>query len=224
MFQVIKLKMAARKKSEPELSELSFDQLRKLGEKLGYKTYKEAAFGPKSTDITKTSRKNKNKPREESSKKKPIEVKKEKKPIARDPRFDSLYGTYNEEHFKKAYSFIPKIRKKEKKELKRRSLIETDEEEKKRIKYLISRIESQEREEIKKEKKKRKEKQETEARIQALESGHKPHFKTKYERKLVNLVDRFTELKKSGKLKKHMKKVEKKDKKIIRTVMKGNEV
>lgn len=36
-----------------------------------------------------------------------------KKPVTRDPRFDDLSGTYNEEQFKRSYKFIDRLKAKE---------------------------------------------------------------------------------------------------------------
>ena len=199
------------KMDAPELSEVSFGELRKLGEKLGYKAYKEAKFGIKNiqtADIIK--RRKKNKPREESSKRQSIYKERKTITAATDPRFDSLYGTYNPNNFKEDYHFLRDVHINEKKALKIALLKEKNEKEKQRIKFLINRIENQEREEIKSKEQTHKQKQENDSLIKALDKGHKPYFRTKYEKKLVHLLDKYEDLKKTGKLRKHMKKKEKK--------------
>lgn len=203
-----------KKEAQPELSEISFGELIQLGEKLGYKTIKQAKYGTKNTQTT-TSRKNKNRPREASSKQPPDEMK-EKKPKLKnvDPRFDRLFGNYNEESFKKDYSFLTDIQNREKRELKKQLSKANDSKEQEKIKYLISRLDNQQREHSKINKRKQKEKEEVKSRIEALEKGQKPYFRTKYEKKLLNLVDKYDELKKTGKLGKHIKKKERKDKKF----------
>ena len=87
-----------------KLSKLSFEELQKLKERLGTNIYNEAMFGSKRKNLKTTQsefkRENHNRPREMSSKK-PVYsgIKcdtKVKKHMPRDPRFDSLCGTFNE--------------------------------------------------------------------------------------------------------------------------------
>ncbi|XP_054264923.1 ribosomal RNA processing protein 36 homolog [Macrosteles quadrilineatus] len=205
-----------RVKIREELSSLSFEDLQKLKEKLGTKVYNQTIFGVKKEKTSSEfKRANKNRPREESSKKKvpPLrEVVPIKKNTVCDPRFDSSCGTFNEEAFKNAYSFINDIKQNEKQQLYKELKKTPNQERKKEIKYLIQRIENQEREEKIKQKKKEKLQQEKEEQIQSLRQGKKPQFIKKSERKVLDLVERYEELKETGKLKKH---IEKRNKKLL---------
>ncbi|OAD60368.1 Ribosomal RNA processing protein 36 like protein [Eufriesea mexicana] len=106
-----------------ELSQISFEDLQKLKEKLGVKVYKETLFGPRKVKQVDFKRENKNRPRELSAKK-PIsrfrEVIQVKKNIPRDPRFDSLCGTFDKKRFNKAYSFLSDVKKNDLEKLKKK--------------------------------------------------------------------------------------------------------
>ncbi|KAK6641294.1 hypothetical protein RUM44_013003 [Polyplax serrata] len=195
-----------------ELSSMSFEDLKKLKDKLGSKVYKEAMFGrKKSLPKTQFKRENKNRPREVSSKIKPsFNAKVKEKEIA-DPRFNRLCGTFNKNHFRNTYDFLTDIRKNELKQLKQMLETETNPKEVEKLKYLIQRMDNQEREEAKLNKKKEREAEEKMEHIKALESGKKPHFKTKYEKKVIDLVDKYASLKKTGKLEKYIDKKQKKE-------------
>lgn len=196
-----------------ELSQMSFEDLQNLKESLGAKVYNEAMFGRRSAVKTNLKRKNKNRPVEMSSKVKvslvpKVPVFKEK---VRDPRFDSLCGSFNEKAFKSAYRFIDGIREKERQQLQEELNEEMDEERKCQIKYLLTRIENQQREEKLRKEKEDKLREERESRINMLRQGKFPKFKSKAEAKITNLVDQYEKLKKSGKLRKHIEKQRKKN-------------
>lgn len=168
---------------------MSFEDLRKLKEKLGAKVYNEAMFG---TDLTRRKRSgegnndfkraNKNRPREMSSKiqvPRYKEVVSVKKKIIRDPRYDSLCGTYNEKAFKNSYKFLKYVIDKDIKMLKDELKEEQDPKRIDKIKYLIKRLENRMREDNRKEVKERKLMEEKMNKIEALKSGEKPVYKKK---------------------------------------------
>lgn len=127
---------------------MSFEELQKLKEKLGAKIYNETMFGKRNKNCTtakKTDfkRANKNRPREMSSKRPirgVIEVNLVKKSIPRDPRFDPLCGTFNEEIFKKSYKFVNKLKLDERKTLKDELKNTDDPKRQTKIKYLLQRL------------------------------------------------------------------------------------
>ncbi|KAL0275458.1 UNVERIFIED_CONTAM: hypothetical protein PYX00_003297 [Menopon gallinae] len=163
---------------------MSFEDLQKLKAELGTKLYKEAYFGTKGVKQTNFKRLNKNRPREASSKVKPsmLSVKQKQKNI--------------------------KIKEKEK--LKKMLKKAKSDVEANKIKYLIRRLENQETERLRREKAQAKMTEERREQIQALNEGKKPHYKSKFERKVGDVIDKYEELKSSGKL---MKFIEKKQKK-----------
>lgn len=162
---------------------MSFADLQNLKEKLGSKIYNEAMFGAQKIKKTIFKRENKNRPREVSSKKrwsKFKEVIPVKKNIPRDPRFDSLCGTYNEKAFKNAYSFLTEVKKNDLAALKE-ELNKNAEDPKavKKIKYLIQRLENQIREEGRRKEADEKKQLEKREIIETIKSGEKPKFKRK---------------------------------------------
>lgn len=164
---------------------MSFEDLQKLKEKLGTKVYNETIFGKKSkkkTEKMEFKRENKNRPREVSSKK-PFTKYKEltpvKKVVSRDPRFDSLCGTFDEKAFKHSYAFINKLRENDLKTLQKELKETTDLKTTKKIKYLIQRLENQLREEKKRKGKEEKKVQEKKELLESVKRGEKPTFKKK---------------------------------------------
>ncbi|XP_046750541.1 ribosomal RNA processing protein 36 homolog [Diprion similis] len=205
---------ADRVKIREELSTMSFEDLQKLKQKLGTKVYNEAMFGASRRKKTDFKRENKNRPREMTSKlqvprfKEIVPVKKK---IVRDPRYDSLCGTFNEKAFKNSYKFLNNIVENDVKALKK-ELEETEDPKMiKKIKYLIQRLENRQREEKRREIKELREAEEKQEKIETLKRGEKPVFKKKSEKRVLELVSQYEELKKSGKLKKHIERLRKKN-------------
>lgn len=204
-----------REQIREELKHMSFEDLQKLKEKLGTKMYNQTIFGNESKRKTEFKRENKNRPREMSAKK-PVSRFKElvsvKKVIARDPRFDSLCGTFNEKAFKNAYAFINDLRANDLQTLKNELKETTDLKAKTKIKYLIQRLENQLREEKKRKEKEERELEEKKEVLDSIKQGEKPVFKKKSQKKVLNLVSQYEELKNNGKLKKHIQRLRKKNK------------
>lgn len=161
---------------------MSFEDLQKLKEKLGTKMLKDALFGKKKEIKREFKRKNKNRPREMSAKI-PVstlrEVIKVKKVVNEDPRFNSLFGTFNEKAFKHSYGFLSKLRKDELNILKKELEQVTDPKTIKKLKYLIQRFENQLREEKRLKEKREKKQQEKKELIESIKRGEKPIFKKK---------------------------------------------
>ncbi|XP_017891324.1 ribosomal RNA processing protein 36 homolog [Ceratina calcarata] len=201
-------------KIRAELSQMSFEELQKLKEKLGTKVYKETLFGPRKIKKHEFKRENKNRPREISAKK-PVsrfmEVVHVKKQIPRDPRFDSLCGTFDPKRFKKNYGFLNDVKQNDLRKLKEQLKETNDPKMIQKIQYLKRRLENQIREERRRnqiEERKREEKNEI---AEAIKRGEKPVFKKKSEKKVLNLISQYEELKNSGKLKKHIQRLRKKN-------------
>ncbi|XP_070530786.1 ribosomal RNA processing protein 36 homolog isoform X2 [Cardiocondyla obscurior] len=202
-----------------ELKHMSFEDLQKLKEKLGTKVYNETIFGKKNKIKkmkTEFKRENKSRPREMSAKK-PVpryqELTRVKNALlSRDPRFDSLCGTYDEKAFKRSYAFINKLRENDLKTLQTELKETKDLKTIKKVKYLIQRLENQLREVKKKKEKEKKEQQEKKELLESVKQGEKPVFKKKSEKKVLDLVSQYEELKNKGKLKKHIQRLRKKNK------------
>lgn len=200
---------------QEELKYISFEELLKLKEKLGTKVYNKTIFGDNSKKKTEFKRENKNRPREMSSKK-PVSTFREivpvKKVVARDPRFDSLCGTFNEKAFKHSYAFINDLKKNDLQTLQNELKEAADPKTKKKIKYFIQRLENQLREEKNRKEKEEKKQEEKKNVLESVKRGEKPIFKKKSEKKILNLVSQYEELKSKGKLKKHIQRLKKKNK------------
>ncbi|XP_076666945.1 ribosomal RNA processing protein 36 homolog [Andrena cerasifolii] len=197
-----------------ELSQMSFEDLQKLKEKLGTKVYKEALFGPRNARKVDFKRGNKNRPREMSAKKTVSrfqEVVQVKKHLPRDPRFDSLCGTFKPKEFKKAYGFLSDMKQNDLKALKKKLKETEDPKMIKKIKYLIQRLENQIHEEKRRDNKEERKKHEKEGIAEAIKRGEKPSFKKKSEKRVLDLVSQYEELKSTGKLKKHIQRLRKKN-------------
>ncbi|XP_071651156.1 ribosomal RNA processing protein 36 homolog [Temnothorax longispinosus] len=217
-----------REQVREELKHMSFEDLQKLKEKLGTKVYNETIFGKKNkkkTEKIEFKRENKNRPREISAKK-PVprykELTRVKKVVSRDPRFDSLCGTFDEKAFRHSYAFINKLRENDLKTLQKELKETTDLKAIKKIKYLIQRLENQVREVKKRKEKAEKKRQEKEELLESVKRGEKPIFKKKSEKKVLDLVSQYEELKNTGKLKKHIQRLRKKNKHKDRTKLKAD--
>lgn len=210
------------------MKEIPLQELLKLRDKLGSKVYNEAVFTKSSSSKrpinTKPIQKVK-KPKIDSEDESPMEVS-SKKPLplwgmknekkrrleTRDPRFDDRSGKYTEEKFRNNYEFAFDMRKEELKTLKnelRDPEVESDR--KDQIKFLIQRLENQNRSyEQKRTKEEKLVKQKSDIK-KAWKDGKMPHFKSKRAEKTEDLVRQYEELKKSGKLAKHIEKRKKKN-------------
>lgn len=132
-----------------KLATMSFEELLQMKEKMGSKLYNKILSGDQNTKKPiQIKRANKNRPQEISSKIRPkvlqrtIASSKSKKKIVqpRDPRFDSLYGTFDKDKFKSDYKFIYDLQEKEKEILVKEEKLEEDVEKKKKLKSAIQRL------------------------------------------------------------------------------------
>ncbi|XP_070493886.1 ribosomal RNA processing protein 36 homolog [Chironomus tepperi] len=199
--------------------EVSFEALLKLRDQVGLKSFKEfeseMLFKNKSEKSQNKNKKSKNEVNEddeaplEISSKKPFKKNKntayrQSQPRTRDPRFDNRIGTFNEEKFQKNYDFAFKMRDQEVEDLK--ATQKNEEKPDKRKKFLIQRIENQKRENAKKFVNKARN---SNKKVEVLSDGTK-FYKTKKLQRTEDLVNKFLELKNSGKLEKHLDKRRKK--------------
>lgn len=180
-------------------------------------------------------RANKNRPQEMSSKK-PVggvrEVfavkKKTEEQLRRDPRFEEQSGHFSQNVFDKTYAFLKEKKLKELNDLKKMLKRTKDEDKRKELSYLLQRMNNQMMAEEIKQKKKQ---IETNVRKDlSQELGTKKTFVNKCKHfcrlpsllslifhslsatlKRLELVDRFKQLKKSGKLKKYLEKKRKRN-------------
>ncbi|XP_050950217.1 ribosomal RNA processing protein 36 homolog [Labeo rohita] len=199
-----------------ELSEMSFEEIMKLQNKVGTKAYNKIAYGDtkpqKKNEHMK--RLNKHRPQEISAKKhvpflrKVVPVKKR---ISRDPRFDDLSGEYKPAIFHKTYKFINNIREKETEIVKKKLRKVKSETKKEELKGLLKRMENQQKARQRQEQEREKELQFKRKQRELVGQGHKPFYLKKSDQKKLELAEKFSELKKSGKLENFLSKKRKRN-------------
>jgi len=212
-----------------EISNLSIEELLALKEKIGSKLFdKNMGISKSSKYKDRFKRENKNRPRMEEIAKRPVRkhfdsvgVKPSAKKEIRDPRFDPLCGEFDDKIFKTSYKFVDDIKSKELIELKKQLKGEEDPEKIEQLKYLIQRMENQAREKGKLEKRKDDQKEEMKRNKELAKEGKAPVFISKSDRKKKELVEKFEELKGSGKIDKYLKKKAKKNESKDRRRMKN---
>ncbi|XP_033985574.1 ribosomal RNA processing protein 36 homolog [Trematomus bernacchii] len=194
-----------REDIKKELSNMSFEEIMKLQNKVGTKVYNEVAYGSQKTKgPSKKKRLNKNRPMEISAKRRAPFLRKVvsvKKPTSRDPRFDDLSGEYKPEIFVQTYKFINDIKQSEKeivkKQLKRMKPTNVQKE---KLQFLLKRMENQERARKSQEEQRERELQFKRQQRERAGQGDRPFFLKNSEKKKLQLAEKYQELKKTGKL------------------------
>lgn len=192
---------------------MTFEELQKFKDKVGINVFNKIYHKSGKAKKKKFQRENKNRPMEISSKK-PVSRRRNvipvPKKIIRDPRFDNLSGEYNEQFFKKAYSFIDDVKEKEKRILKKRLKKAKDPEKQEKIHYILKRMEQQK---LAAEQDKKQNTLEHKWRSEEkgmIQQGKKPYFLKKSDKKLLEIVEKYQELKGKGKVQSYLKKKRKK--------------
>ncbi|XP_060922615.1 ribosomal RNA processing protein 36 homolog [Limanda limanda] len=209
-------KIQTREDIKKELSNMSFEDVMKLQNKVGTKVYNEVTYGnrekPKSGEKR---RLNKNRPMEISAKRRaPFlrQVVAVRKPTLRDPRFDDLSGEYKPEIFEKTYKFIDNLKQREKevvqKQLKKKKM---SDDKKEKLQFLLKRMENQERARKSREQQRERELQFKRQQRERANQGAQPFFLKNSEKKKLQLAEKYQELKKSGKLQNFLSKKRKRN-------------
>ncbi|XP_075904932.1 ribosomal RNA processing protein 36 homolog [Nelusetta ayraudi] len=198
-----------REDVKKELSNMSFEDVLKLQNRVGTKVYNQVAYGGSgggsiSHGKRRKPRQNKNRPMEISAKR-PVPVLRQvvtaRKPMFRDPRFDDLSGEYKPEIFEKTYKFIDDIRSREKhlvqKKLKK---LKTNGQRREELSFLLKRMENQERAKKNREEQRERELQFKRQQRERANQGAAPFFLKKSDKRKLQLAQKYEELKKSGKL------------------------
>ncbi|XP_060559856.1 uncharacterized protein LOC132719915 [Ruditapes philippinarum] len=199
-----------------ELADIPLEDLMKIKDKLGLKTFNKIMHGDKFEEKKQKvfKRENKNRPMEISAKKRiPVirnaMVPKEK--VRRDPRFDDLSGEFQDKHFMKNYAFLDDVKQKEKLLVQKKMKQTKDEEKKKELSKLLNRMNQQEQLEQKKRHRIELEQQWKQKEKQLVKEGKTPYFLKKSDKKKLELAEKFKELQKSGKVDQYMSKKMKKN-------------
>uniref|UniRef100_A0A3Q3XEW6 rRNA biogenesis protein RRP36 n=1 Tax=Mola mola TaxID=94237 RepID=A0A3Q3XEW6_MOLML len=190
-----------REDIKKELSNMSFEDVLKLQNKVGTRVYNQVAFGGDKSGQThvKKKRLNKNRPTEVSAKN-PAPFLRQVVATLRDPRFDDLSGEYKAEIFENTYKFISDIKLRERevrgKQLKRAK----SDRKKEKLQFLLTRMDNQERARQSREQQRERELQFKRQQRERANQGAAPFFLKKSDRKKLQLAGKYEQLKKSGKL------------------------
>ncbi|XP_061174713.1 ribosomal RNA processing protein 36 homolog [Saccostrea echinata] len=199
-----------------ELSSLSFEELKKLKEKLGLKVFNRVLHGDRGGETTEKKvfkRANKNRPMEITSKRPVPRFKTTvpvKKKVTRDPRFDDLSGQFNEELFSRSYGFLDDIKHREREKVQKALGKEKDPDKKKELQFLLNRMKQQELTASRKDQQKTIEKDWKKKEQTRVKAGKTPFYLKKSEKRKLELAEKYKELQKSGKVEKYLGKKRKK--------------
>jgi len=129
-----------------------------------------------------------------------------KKRIARDPRFDTLSGKFNPDLFKKAYSFLDELKEKEIQELKQKIIEEKDPVMKEKLQRGLQILEQRRLQEKRKELHQQIKSQHRKKERELVAKGKNPFFLKRSQVKEYEMVQKYKEMKASGKLDKYLSK------------------
>lgn len=195
---------------EDQMAEVPFEVLERLRSDGRGPVGEQARQAAREAKATKFKRENRHRPQELSSKR-PVgrfrEVVQLPSRQSRDPRFDDSSGQLDRERFRKQYSFLysdhlPQERQQIKAALKRAK----DEEERRRLKSQLDRVESFLQEGKQAEKRAQLVTQLKAKEKDAVKGGKQPYFLKRSDVRKAELVDKYRELKASGRLHKFMEK------------------
>ncbi|KAL9693987.1 hypothetical protein quinque_013272 [Culex quinquefasciatus] len=215
--------------ADKDYRQMPFEDLLQLKRRIGSKLYNEAVFGKtkgkqpeESKD--KKQKKRKQEPRPDSDSDGPPEEVSAKRKVPalgmqrkvkngadeqrpRDPRFDSKQGYFSGRKFRSEYGFINELRGTELESLKMQLEKTQDPAEEKRLKFAIQRTSNQIREFEKQKGLDQKRMQEKHEARKALDEGKRPFYeKKKNVKKARELIEKYDQLKETGKLGKHIDK------------------
>uniref|UniRef100_H3CGL7 rRNA biogenesis protein RRP36 n=1 Tax=Tetraodon nigroviridis TaxID=99883 RepID=H3CGL7_TETNG len=202
---------------QSELSNMSFEDILKLQNKVGTRVFNEVAYGSEQPEgsqrKTRTKRLNKNRPAEVSTRR-PAPFLRQVVPVRtatfRDPRFDDLSGQYKREIFEKTYKFIEDIKHREK-EMVQKQVPGPRGRTAQPVCVCVCLQENQERAKKSRDQQRERELQFRKQQRERAEQGARPFFLKKSEKKKLQLAEKFQQLKKSGKLENFLSKKRKRN-------------
>ncbi|XP_069744102.1 ribosomal RNA processing protein 36 homolog [Narcine bancroftii] len=187
-----------------ELSNLSFQELQELQNKVGLKVYNQVVSGSGEKQHKESrQRPRKGRPQEMSSKK-PVPFLRNtatvKKRVVRDPRFDDLSGDYNPEIFEKSYSFLTDIRSHEKTKVKQLLGTVSRPDRKQELEYVLQRMTEQDKARESKRQERERLKRFKQEQRQRVAEGSRPYFLKRSKLRELALADKFQALRRSSKV------------------------
>ncbi|XP_077137974.1 ribosomal RNA processing protein 36 homolog isoform X1 [Ranitomeya variabilis] len=198
-----------------DFSTMSFEEIisvkNKMGTKAFYKAVQGSREGKSSADRMKA---DKSRPLEMSSKK-PVpylrKVVPARKRMQRDPRFDDLSGEFKPDIFEKTYRFLDDIKKKEKETLEKKLQKTRDPALREQLTKLLLRMDQQEKAAKQKQRLREKEAEFKRQQRERAQQGKKPLYLKKSDIRKLQLVDKYQELKKKGKVENFLSKKRKRN-------------
>ncbi|XP_072516798.1 ribosomal RNA processing protein 36 homolog [Salminus brasiliensis] len=199
-----------------ELSTVPFEDIIRLQNKVGTKAYNTIAYGTTKNkqSAEPVKRLSKHRP-DEISAKKPVPFLRKVVPVtktaSRDPRFDDLSGEFRPDVFKQTYKFVSEIRQQETQMVKKKLKKVKSDAKREELKSLLKRMENQERARQRLEQQREKELEFKRKQRELAVQGHQPFYLKKSDKKKLELAEKYSELKKSGKLENFLSKKRKRN-------------
>ncbi|KAJ1914329.1 rRNA biogenesis protein rrp36 [Tieghemiomyces parasiticus] len=129
----------------------------------------------------------------------------------RDPRFDSLAGKFNEDMFKKSFSFVNDLKQSEIKDLRERIKACDDRDVKEDLKEELRHLIDETKREKNEDRRKQLHRDIKKREVEMVKQGKKPYFLKKSEAKKLELADRFQRIKDPQQLERVIEKRRKKN-------------
>ncbi|XP_058812652.1 ribosomal RNA processing protein 36 homolog [Topomyia yanbarensis] len=219
------------KLADDDFRKMPFEELLQLKRRLGSKVYNEAVFGKTNSREAEPSPKLSKKkraalekdsdsdgPPEELNAKRKVPMlgmekrhQKAAQSRSKDPRFDANQGYFSGRKFREQYGFINELRSEELASLQAQLEESVDPIEIDRLKFAIRRTENQVREFNKQKEQDKKRQLERQETRKAIEEGKRPFYEKKSTKKARELVEKYDQLRETGKLGKHIDKRRKKN-------------
>ncbi|XP_056892096.1 ribosomal RNA processing protein 36 homolog [Takifugu flavidus] len=205
-----------REDIKKELSNMSFEDILKLQNRVGTRVFNEVAYEQpaESQKEKKNKRLNKNRPTEVSTKRPAPFLRKVvpvRRAMFRDPRFDDLSGEYKPQIFEKTYKFIDDIKHREKEMVQKQLKKTKNDKRKEKLHFLLKRMDNQERAKKNRDQQRERELQFRKQQRERANHGAMPFFLKNSEKKKLQLAEKYEQLKKSGKLENFLSKKRKRN-------------
>lgn len=124
---------------------------------------------------------------------------------SRDPRFDELSGTFNEDMFRKSYSFVDEQRGTELKAAMTEMKKTKDEDRREELIKLVQRMKEQSKAQKEKDARRAAKSKRMKVERELVKGGKKPYFLKESDAKTLELVEQFNQAKQDGSLEKKVR-------------------
>ncbi|KAM4043341.1 ribosomal RNA processing protein 36 homolog [Anomaloglossus baeobatrachus] len=131
--------------------------------------------------------------------------------MQRDPRFDDLSGEFKPQIFEKTYSFLDDLKKKEKETLEKKLQKTREPALREQMTQLLRRMDQQEKSTKQKQRLREKEAEFKRQQRERAQQGKKPLYLKRSDIRKMELVDKYQELKKKGRVENFLSKKRKRN-------------